>query len=323
MNHTIFFSQNFLLAFALTNKVCGFISRTVPICFYLRVYTGKIKIQQLQEWRKVLIREVCDSNKKVFYEGKQSWEDIPKHELDHLIVDDNHGIIYCFVPKVACTNLKRIMFVLRMGKPYQDPMSIPGNMVHPTSKLTYLSDLPKLKHYTKFLFVRNPFVRLISAFRDKFQSRNELYYNRIGRDILRLYGKHQNPPLTVDEAFASGILPSFHNFIQYLLDPETRKNSPFDYHWRQMYHLCHPCRIQYDFIGHQENLQEEAEQLLRILRLEDDIKFPPSYENITTVDFVLDWFQTLTLEERRNLYKLYKLDFKLFGYPEPHELLDG
>ena len=81
--------------------------------------------------------------------------------------------------------------------------------------------------------------------------------------------------------------------------------------------------LRYDFIGHQETLQDDAELLLKILKLEDDIKFPPSYENMTSPDYVLTWFRTVPLEDRRKLYKLYEVDFRLFGYQKPNELLDG
>lgn len=90
-----------------------------------------------------------------------------------------------------------------------------------------------------------------------------------------------------------------------------------------MHRLCHPCIIQYDFVGHQETLQQDAEQLLKILNLEDEIKFPPSYENMTSLSSVLDWFRTVPLEDRRKLYDLYERDFTLFGYRKPSELFDG
>ncbi|XP_051284462.1 carbohydrate sulfotransferase 12 [Dicentrarchus labrax] len=285
------------------------------------------KIHHLHELRKQLLREMCDGDKEAFSEGKRTVEDMSDKELENLIVDDKHGIIYCYIPKVACTNWKRVMFVLNQSEPYHDPMSIPGDLVHMHSKYTLLNSFPriemkaKLKHYTKFLFVRDPFVRLISAYRDKFQRHNEYYYKNYARYILRQYGNQPDPPQTVDEAFASGVRPSFYNFIQYLLDPLTEKREPLEPHWRQMHRLCHPCHIQYDFVGHQETLQDDAEQLLKTLHLKDVINFPPSYENMTSPDSVLNWFRTVPLEDRRKLYKLYEGDFRLFGYRKPMELL--
>ncbi|CAJ1086430.1 carbohydrate sulfotransferase 12-like [Xyrichtys novacula] len=287
------------------------------------------RIYQTQGLRKQLLGEMCDSNRAVLFEGKHSLEDFSDKELENLVVDDNHGVIYCYIPKVACTNWKRVMVVLNKSEPYQDPMSISGDLVHLPNILTKLTSFPrtemkaKLKHYIKFLFVRDPFVRLISAYRNKFQRHNEYFYHYYGRDILRRYGNHPDPPRTAHEAIESKVQPSFYNFIQYLLDPDTEKTTPFEPHWRQMHRLCHPCFIQYDFLGHQESLQEDAEQLLSILKLEDAFKFPSSYENMTSPESLLDWFRTVPVEDRKQLYDLYEADFKLFGYSIPEKLLDG
>ncbi|XP_061587220.1 carbohydrate sulfotransferase 12-like isoform X3 [Cololabis saira] len=221
------------------------------------------------------------------------------------------------------------MYVLKQNEPYPDLTSLQNVSIHTRNKFSFLSSFSKaeikvrLKHYTKFLFVRDPFVRLISAYRDKFGKKDQYFYGLFARDILRLYGNETNPPKTANEALASGLRPSFHNFIQYLLDPKTERNEPFEPHWRQMHRLCHPCLIQYDFVGHQETLQEDAQELLEILKLHNDIKFPPSYVNMTSPDSVMNWFRTVPLEDRRRLYKLYERDFQLFGYRRPDELLDG
>ncbi|KAF3697625.1 Carbohydrate sulfotransferase 12 [Channa argus] len=301
----------------------------ITLSFYRQdvLHEKEEKVRHLQNLRKKLIKEMCDGDKEAFSGGKTSLDDMKGKELDNFIVDDANAIIYCYIPKVACTNWKRVMFVLHFNKPYLDPSSVSAELVHNTKKLVLLSSLPeaemkaKLKHYTKFLFVRDPFVRLISAYRNKFQEYNKYYYENFGLDILRLYGNELYPPETAEEAFASGIYPSFHNFIQYLLDPQTGQ-QPFEPHWRQMHHLCQPCLIEYDFVGHQETLQEDAEQLLRILNLENDIKFPPSNKNMTKPGSVLDWFKPVPLEDRRKLYKLYEQDFRLFGYRKPSKLLD-
>ncbi|KAF3836921.1 hypothetical protein F7725_004385 [Dissostichus mawsoni] len=236
------------------------------------------RIHETQELRKQLLRETCAGDKETF---KHHLEDVRDKELENLIVDDKHGIIYCYIPKA------------------------------------------KLKHYTKFLYVRDPFVRLISAYRNKFRQHNEYFYQQYGRHILRLYANQPDPPQSVDEANASGMRVSFQNFIQYLLDPLTERKEPFEPHWRQMHRLCQPCLIKYDFVGHQETLQQDASQLLKILMLQDDIQFPPSYENMTTPAFLLDWFSAVPLEDRRKLYELYEEDFRMFGYKRPRELLDG
>ncbi|XP_070849912.1 carbohydrate sulfotransferase 12-like [Chaetodon trifascialis] len=289
-------------------------------------------IKQVQNQRKQLLREACAHDKGAYAKGLHSLDRFTGKELGNLIVDDKHGIIYCYIPKVACTNWKRVMLFLKQNKSYDELLAIPGHSIHASKNLTLLSRLPKaeiktkLKHYTKFMFVRDPFVRLISAYRDKFLHPNK-YYKIFVQRVLSLYGDKRRSYHAAGKGkrkvVASRTIPSFYNFIQYLLDPQTERNHPYDPHWRQMYRLCYPCAIQYDFIGHQETLQEDAEQLFKILKLQDDVKIPPSYDNVTTSGSVEDWFETVPLEARRKLYKIYERDFRLFGYERPVELLDG
>ncbi|KAJ4944002.1 hypothetical protein JOQ06_012552 [Pogonophryne albipinna] len=273
-----------------------------------------------QEDRKQRIMGVCSGKDAVEFPGStRPFEQIPNRELDHLIVDDTHQIIYCYVPKVACTNWKRVMVVLSQslispssGKPYTDPEAVPPDLVHNSSiHLTFakfwrhygslsrhLMAL-KLQHYTKFLFVRDPFVRLISAFRNKFG----------------------NLPETAAEAFAAGIKPTFQQFITYLLDPETERESIFNEHWRQVYRLCHPCQVKYDFIGRLESLETDAEHLLKLLEVDHLLHFPSGARNRTAASWERDWFAQIPIAMRRELYKLYEPDFELFGYPKPDSTL--
>uniref|UniRef100_A0A3B3HTB4 Carbohydrate sulfotransferase n=1 Tax=Oryzias latipes TaxID=8090 RepID=A0A3B3HTB4_ORYLA len=129
-----------------------------------------------QDLRKDLLRKYCAG-------VNQSLDDLKDTDLKNFIVDDKHGIIYCYIPKVACTNWKRTLIALNYSEPYPDPTSFEHNWVHDSERFQYLNDFPKaereakLKHYTKFLFVRDPFVRLISAYRDKIRS-----YSRLLRD---------------------------------------------------------------------------------------------------------------------------------------------
>ncbi|XP_051940682.1 carbohydrate sulfotransferase 12-like isoform X1 [Hippocampus zosterae] len=290
--------------------------------------------------RKQRIMDVCSGND--FPGRTRAFEQIPNRELDHLIVDDTHQIIYCYVPKVACTNWKRVMVVLSQslvspvsGKPYTDPESVPPDLVHnSTLHLTFakfwrhygslsrhLMAL-KLQHYTKFLFVRDPFVRLISAFRNKFGRPNEDFYRQFGSVILRRYGNLSGSlPETAAEAFAAGIKPTFQQFVSYLLDAETEKESIFNEHWRQVYRLCHPCQVKYDFIGRLETLETDAEHLLKLLQVDHLLRFPSGARNRTAASWERDWFAQIPVSMRTELYKLYQPDFELFGYPKPDGVL--
>lgn len=59
-----------------------------------------------QETRKQRIMDVCSGKDMVEFPGRtRAFEQIPNRELDHLIVDDTHQIIYCYVPKVQLSSV--------------------------------------------------------------------------------------------------------------------------------------------------------------------------------------------------------------------------
>uniref|UniRef100_A0A3Q2DHB0 Carbohydrate sulfotransferase n=1 Tax=Cyprinodon variegatus TaxID=28743 RepID=A0A3Q2DHB0_CYPVA len=283
--------------------------------------TGK-KTTQLQKLRKDYIRRMCDIEKKALSAQKPRIKNI----YDHFIVEERQKIIYCFIPKVQGCACAFLSIVERAGL-FKDveveilyyTVPLPCTFLTADVLFFFFFLQNRLMNYTKFMFVRDPFVRLISAYRSKFlyNQKNEYFYRKYGRIMMKLYGNQQKPPQTMKEAEALGLLPTFKNFVQYLVDPQTEKKEPFEPHWRQMHRLCHPCLIEYDFIGHQETLKEDAEELLKFFKLENDIKFPSPYKNMTTSNSAMDWFKAVPLEDRRKLYNIFELDFKLFGYKRP------
>lgn len=89
----------------------------------------------------------------------------------------------------------------------------------------------------------------------------------------------------------------------------------------QVYSLCHPCQIQYDFIGKLETVETDSEQLLKLLGVDHLIHFPSGPQNRTTTSWESDWFERIPVAMRKELYKLYESDFELFGYPKPDSVL--
>ncbi|KAK2846103.1 hypothetical protein Q7C36_010957 [Tachysurus vachellii] len=292
-----------------------------------------LDLKHRQYYRKVLLYKQCKSNSNLDITGKRkSFDNIQNEELHNLLVDDRHGIIYCYVPKVACTAWKRIMIVLSeslkmYGVPYKNPQDIPIKEVHGSS-LKHLNTYPKaamkqkLQTYKKFIFVRDPFVRLISAYKDKLQSPNQIYYERIGIQILKQFGNVSNPPASVKQANAQGIVPSFSDFIQYILSLPARDYAKFDEHWKQTVHMCHPCIINYDFIGKMETIEEDAAQLLRLLKVDNIVNFQPYEKRKANADEMKTWYSNIPTEWRRKLYDIYRSDFELFGYEYLYTLDD-
>ena len=70
--------------------------------------------------------------------------------------------------------------------------------------------------------VRDPIVRLISAYRDKigrgsYKISRQYYWQLYGKDIIRRY-RHKKPPTRETTAITQNLIPTFPEFIQYVID---------------------------------------------------------------------------------------------------------
>ncbi|XP_049319119.1 carbohydrate sulfotransferase 11 [Astyanax mexicanus] len=241
-------------------------------------------------------------------------------DLRHLIVDDKHGLLYCYVPKVACTNWKRVLMVLTGDGRYRNPLAIPANEAHVPGRLRSLSEYStteinrRLRKYLKFIFVREPFERLVSAYRNKFtRNYNTAFHKRYGTKIIR---RHRADPQA--EALEKGNDVSFEEFVYYLVDPRTQKEEPFNEHWERVHSLCHPCLIHYDVVGKYETLEQDSRYLLKLAGADQEVQFPTSSKSTrTTGDMAAKFFDNISPFYQKKLYNLYRMDFLLFNYSTP------
>ena len=80
--------------------------------------------------------------------------------------------------------------------------------------------------------------------------------------------------------------------------------------------------MHYNFIGHQEDFEEDVTSLLKILTNKSDYNdehFGP--RNNYSKDSTKDWYDDVSCEVMKIIYKLYKDDYVAFSYLVPDWLL--
>ncbi|XP_033745114.1 carbohydrate sulfotransferase 11-like [Pecten maximus] len=254
-------------------------------------------------------------------------DNVTASQLSHILVDDTYQVMFCYIPKVACTNMKRVFLLLTGKMNTTNPLDIKSNDVHFTHDkyLKYLSDYSseidinyRIKSYKKVIFVREPLERLLSAYRNKFMEKSDYFHRRFGRRIIKRY--RENPSAASVEL---GNDVQFIEFIKYITDSNTVMREGYNEHWAHYSGLCHPCLIQYDYIGKYETIDQDIDQILRDLRIDKIIKFPPrgaTYKRKKTKDTMADFYGKIPPSHLRLLWKIYVNDYKLFGYPYPEVL---
>lgn len=240
-----------------------------------------------------------------------------KNLLSHFMVDDRNKYIYCYIPKVACTQWKKVMMFTAdtADKPFQDISHID---VHYKNKLPLLSDtekysdidvLERLADYTKLMVVRSPLERLVSAYQDKFLSNAydaAAFKKNYARNMIKAVR---------GEDVETGDGMQFKEFLQYLSSGYQKPGS-FQEHWKPMYDLCHPCSINYDFIAKFSTLEDDSNRILDnvIQGIERQrIEFPKVVPS-KTPEILEEYLAEIDPALLEAVKRIYMADHEMFGY---------
>ncbi|XP_071489941.1 carbohydrate sulfotransferase 11-like [Diadema antillarum] len=268
--------------------------------------------------------------------------DVAVYPPESLIVNEKHKILYCNVPKVGCTSWKAVFLKMagydkfnisamdhlgtnRKGRIYLDYLHKYTNISH----RRYI-----LKNYVKFMFVRHPYTRLLSAFRSKlapnvsysFRYRNRAkgahapWISTYGKTIITKYrGAEEGARVSSDWRKEYDL--TFAEFIRFVIDPDT---DSYNKHWSDMSSMCLPCDIEYDVIGKYETISADAPYVLQLANVAPNISFPtPAPGSVTsssspgTAERI---FRSVPRDHLLKLATLYSEDFRLFHYdPSSYE----
>lgn len=223
----------------------------------------------------------------------------------HMIVDDAHKIIYCYVPKAACANWKKVIQVMQGRYPSfksinkTDHFALDFMYKYSKQEIMY-----RLRHYFKFTFVRHPLSRLVSAFRNKLHENIVEYHRKYGIPIIKRYRKNYDQDTKGDDV-------KFEEFVHYLIDLPTKRMNE---HWRPYAELCQPCHVTYNFIGLYESLEDDANAVLEHVGAK--LRWPQRqhFYKPTTTEEIVKLYKEVPPDLIQKLVAKYKKDLDMFGY---------
>ena len=252
---------------------------------------------RLQE-RKALVQDYCKRH-------NRNADTVLGKDLHYFDVFRSRKVIYCFIPKVSSSHWKKQLSALVE----EDKQIYQGSLKNSLNKFPRQEAQQMLKNYFTFLFVRDPMERVLSAYKNKFLKDNKYFHRRYGRDIIKQYRLN-----ATQQALKTGSGVTFPEFTKYLV-----KIRSFNEHWAQFDKLCHPCAVNYDFIGRYENLAEDAPYLIKKAGIDDRVSFPPFRPSNTTAE-MLHYYSQIPKQRILQMAKIYESDYEMFGYSFPGRL---
>ncbi|WP_455199150.1 sulfotransferase family protein [Kaarinaea lacus] len=219
-----------------------------------------------------------------------------------LIILPELKVVYTSVPKAANSTIKKCLWSA-------SGISIEGKNINssifknpgPSRPVSTIDDneLETIFHsddWFRFSFVRNPYTRLLSAYKDK---------------ILGLGNPRKHNTFLKKIHWQSSQPPTFEDFISAI---SSQSDDAMDWHWMPQSRLIMSDIIKYDFIGKLENYNEDMRTVLTRLNTSPDI-----------IDESLSVSLNKTRNKTRNelqispgtaeiIQRRFTDDFKDFGY---------
>lgn len=178
---------------------------------------------------------------------------------------------------------------------------------------------------TSLLIVREPFVRLLSAYRDKLENITPPYYRKLARAIVAEHRSKATKTLGTIKSFG----PTFYEFVAYLVEKHKEENdSTFDEHWAPYYQFCSPCAVNFSVIAKVETLKQDSAYVIHQLGLGHVLGrtivgdrrtrlrtvMNKSKDGRNTTALMKYYFSQLDNKMLDELLDIYGVDFEMFGY---------
>lgn len=257
-------------------------------------------LSKLQKWK---IEEVVNSGGRLFQAEldikilKESYRRIyntGKYDQQEWLANKEKKVAYLNNAKVACSSIIASLAGINHMMDYQK--------LHRDIEPKLLCQKEELDGYYKFTFVRNPFSRLVSCYKNKYHTDKEV----LGSDSRELYfGKSR---------YLMGYFQEdcgFQEFVKKVCDVPVEWQ---DRHFRSQYDLLYGNgQLKVDFWGKFENILESFEAIRSRFKLPNLNHYNNSRNS--------HWEDFYDAESAKLVFEKYRQDFKVFGYEEEYDKL--
>jgi chondroitin 4-sulfotransferase 11 len=215
------------------------------------------------------------------------------------ILLERYGGVYVETPKVACTSIKTAIAAL-VGVDLRETDGNPHEAQWPRPLVPAApSSAPWFPGLFAFAFVRNPWDRLVSCYRDKIRGEVDGFtYFTIRPGVANCLARF--------DAFVAGM-----SFDQFVHAVASIPDDDADAHFRSQHTFVSgdDGQLAIDFVGRYERLADD------VWRIEQRLGLPPlALPRLQAARTPADFSAFYTAETRRLVARRYERDVELFGY---------
>ena len=199
-------------------------------------------------------------------------------------ISKKRQFIWVSVPKAASSSLRSLISTIEAVE----------NIPFTKLSISSMKSLPKYQSYYTFCFVRNPWARLLSLYKNKIEPRPVLYHH-----LLRhRYG------VIIDN------LTTFEDFIKFI---GKVPNCFSEAHFAPYHILFRPTEM--DFIGHQENFEADVHHLMNVIAPElKNIEIPQQNISNESISNHTNYREYYSKRMKNIVARKYAKDIDFFNY---------
>ncbi|XP_063690162.1 uncharacterized protein LOC134822826 [Bolinopsis microptera] len=250
--------------------------------------------------------------------------DIAPH---HLLYDVDRNYVWVTVPKIASSNIKRVIIKEKFGyeegsEEMEHALFAPHVTLAKCCLLTaeVAREFYSLQRAFTFAFIRNPWTRLYSAYKDKivkFKGFDDYYYIKKILFTVRdwTWEEVKNEPAVRE---AAGTI----TFTDFLTMLATTDAENFNDHWKPWFLLTQPCMIKYDYIGYLEDIGTAYQVVKNKVFSDLDIDLGERYAGSSGSAGTIEAYKVVPKHVLDAIVAKFEDDFNIGGYSTDINCID-